>query len=306
MDIEQLKIFISVVENGSFTKAAEALYISHSTTSRNVSALEERLNTRLLLRDNRQVRLTEAGSLLYREGKRLLEQIAALKEAVSSAAVTAAGSLSLVSVSMNSAELRAVYGEFCVKYPGTVLEIYRAGLSEVISFVEGGREDVGLAFSYAMPEDSGDFCQRSLVRERFYLVCSQEDSLAGRGSIRAAELNGRAYLSVGEQRSAFARELEEGLFAHMPDSKTIKVPSLEALFLQVRSGNGVSLVPGPLARELGEGCALLEVLDLDTGFDLVFFWRKDNMNPSLPLFVRLLDGEDEKRETGEVYYEKNV
>lgn len=300
MDIEQVRIFISVVENGSFTKAAEALYISHSTTSRNVSALEERLNTRLLLRDSRQVRLTEAGSLLYREGKRLLEQIAALEEAVSNAAVTAAGSLSLVGVSMNSAELRTVYGEFCAKHPGTVLEIYKGGLSEVISLVEGGREDIGLAFSYAMPGDSGDFYRRMLARERFYLVCAQDDPLAGRGSIRAAELNGRAYLSVGEQRSAFARGLEERLFAHMPNSETVKVPSLEALFLQVRSGNGVSLAPGPLARELGEGCALLEISDLDTGFDLVVFWRRDNMNPSLPLFVRLLDGVDEKRETGEV------
>lgn len=296
MDVEQLKIFISVVENGSFTKAAEALYISHSTTSRNVSALEERLNTRLLLRDSRQVRLTEAGSLLYREGKRLLEQIAALEEAVSSAAVTAAGSLSLVGVSMNSAELRAVYGEFCTKHPGTVLEIYKGGLSEVINLVGSGREDIGLAFSYAMPGDSGDFYRRSLARERFYLVCAKDDPLAGNGAVRAEELNGRAYLSVGEQRSAFARELEERLFARMPNSEIVKMPSLEALFLQVRGGNGVSLAPGPLARELGEGCVLLEVADLDTGFDLVVFWRKDNMNPALPLFVRLLDGADEKRE----------
>lgn len=299
MDIEQVRIFISVVESGSFTKAAEALYISHSTTSRNVSALEERLNTRLLLRDSRQLRLTEAGSVLYREGKRLLEQIAALEEAVSKAAVTAAGSLSLVGVSMNSAELRAVYGEFCAKHPGTVLEIYKGGLSEVINLVEGGREDIGLAFSYAMPGDKGDFCRRSLARERFYLVCAEDDPLAGRGSVRAADLNGKTYLSVGEQRSAFARELEERLFAHTPDSEVVKVPSLEALFLQVRGGNGISLAPGPLARELGEGCALLEVSDLDAGFDLVVFWRKDNRNPSLPLFARLLDGAEEKCETDE-------
>lgn len=294
MDLEQLKIFISVVENGSFTKAAETLYISHSTTSRNVSALEDRLNTRLLLRDSRHVRLTEAGSLLYREGKRLLERIDALKEEVGRAAKTEAGSISLVSVSMSCAQLRAVYGEFCAKYPGTVLEIYKRGLSEVIGLVEGGQEDIGAAFSYVLPQDSWDLHYRPLAREQFYLVCSEEDNLAKKSSVLPRELEGRAYLSVGDQRSAFAKELEEGLLSQMPGSETVAVPSLEALFLQVRDGRGVSLAPGPLARELGEGCALLEVEGLDTGFDLVVFWRKDNMNPALPLFARLLDEREEE------------
>lgn len=52
MDYEQLKAFIAVVDEGGFTRAAQALYISHSTTSRSVSALEERLGIRLLERDS--------------------------------------------------------------------------------------------------------------------------------------------------------------------------------------------------------------------------------------------------------------
>ena len=82
MNFEQLKIFLAVVDHGNFTKAAEALYISHSTTSRNVSALEEELGVRLLARDNRSVSLTPAGKLLCREGLRLVKKIEAIESAV--------------------------------------------------------------------------------------------------------------------------------------------------------------------------------------------------------------------------------
>lgn len=85
MDLDQIRIFTAVVEHGSFTRAAEALYISHSTTSRRVSALEESLGVVLLLRNSRGIRLTKAGELLYREGKALLERAEAIRKAVRNA-----------------------------------------------------------------------------------------------------------------------------------------------------------------------------------------------------------------------------
>ncbi len=85
MDLDQLRIFLAVVENGSFTKAAEALYIRHSTTRRRVSALEESLGVVLLRRDSHSVRLTEAGELLCREGRELLERAEAVRKAVQNA-----------------------------------------------------------------------------------------------------------------------------------------------------------------------------------------------------------------------------
>ena len=93
MNFDQLKIFISVVENGSFTKAAETLYISHSTTSRNVSALEESLGVRLLARDCRSVRLTTAGETLFREGQLLLQKAQELEAIVRNADSGSAGRL---------------------------------------------------------------------------------------------------------------------------------------------------------------------------------------------------------------------
>ncbi len=74
MELEKLRIFLAVAECRSFSLGAKRLYISHSTTSRAVSALEEELGVELLRRDNRVLGLTPAGECLAGEARRLLRQ----------------------------------------------------------------------------------------------------------------------------------------------------------------------------------------------------------------------------------------
>lgn len=290
MDFEQLKIFISVVDSGSFTKAAELLYISHSTTSRNVSALEEGLGTRLLDRDSRGLRLTQAGKLLYREGKLLLEKTEKLENKVRNAENGELGKLSVASVYLFSAELNELYGAFCSHYPEVVFAIYHNELSEVHSLVGKGEMDIGVTFSYALPKNPENFEFRSVAEEKFCVVCSDNHPLAVRKSVKASELSQENYVGVGEQRSGFTRRLEEEVLKNKPEREVLSVPTLESLFLQVRNGNGISLVPYPMAREFGKNCAVLDIEDVDTRFDIVVFWRKDSNNPSLPLFTQPLAG----------------
>ncbi|MEA4947708.1 MAG: LysR family transcriptional regulator [Oscillospiraceae bacterium] len=75
MELEKIRIFLAVADTRSFSEAARRLYISHSTTSRAVSALEEELGVRLIDREeNRVVGLTAAGELLRSGGEALLRQ----------------------------------------------------------------------------------------------------------------------------------------------------------------------------------------------------------------------------------------
>lgn len=88
MDPEKLRIFLAVAECRSFSLGAKRLYISHSTTSRAVSSLEEELGVRLLRRDNRVLGLTPAGEVLQEEAVRLLEQAERAAERVRAAGNT--------------------------------------------------------------------------------------------------------------------------------------------------------------------------------------------------------------------------
>lgn len=72
MELEQLRVFAAVADEGSFTGAARRMYISHSTVSRTITALEEELGVRLVERDNRFIALTKAGAVLREEAEHLL------------------------------------------------------------------------------------------------------------------------------------------------------------------------------------------------------------------------------------------
>ena len=85
MELEQLRIFLAVAQNGSFSQGAKKLYISHSTTSRAVAALEEELGVRLLERDNHVLGLTKAGEILMEEAQRLTAAAQAAAERVRAA-----------------------------------------------------------------------------------------------------------------------------------------------------------------------------------------------------------------------------
>ena len=82
MELEQLRVFLAAAEAGGFSPAARALYVSHSTVSRTVAALERELGTPLFVRSNRTQTLTEAGRALADEARGLLMQAERVKQAL--------------------------------------------------------------------------------------------------------------------------------------------------------------------------------------------------------------------------------
>ena len=69
-----LDTFICAADAGSFSKAAEALFVSPNAVMKQINLLESHLDTRLFLRDNRGLTLTPAGELVYREAKAMIRR----------------------------------------------------------------------------------------------------------------------------------------------------------------------------------------------------------------------------------------
>ena len=74
MELRQLRYFVAVADTLNFSRASESLYVSQSALSKQVAELEQELGVRLLERDKRSVRLTQAGELLLPEAKSILMQ----------------------------------------------------------------------------------------------------------------------------------------------------------------------------------------------------------------------------------------
>ena len=75
MDTKQLTYFIAIAESKTITEAANKLHLAQPALSQSLKTLEGQLETQLVNRSRHQLTLTPAGEVLYKEGKRILQQI---------------------------------------------------------------------------------------------------------------------------------------------------------------------------------------------------------------------------------------
>ncbi|GGE02325.1 LysR family transcriptional regulator [Aureimonas endophytica] len=125
---ETLRVFVRVVESGSFSKAARDLGIGQPTVSKTVAALEARLGVQLLTRTSRMLKMTPAGQDYFESARHVLDALAAAEERATSGQVTASG---LVRVASSPAFARMFVvprlAEFRTRNPGVSIELDVAG-----------------------------------------------------------------------------------------------------------------------------------------------------------------------------------
>ena len=113
-----LKVFRQVVECGSFTRAAEQLNISNAMASKHVRHLEQRIQAKLLHRDNRNLHLTEAGEHYYRECSYALDTLEHAAAKASQGTDQPQGELRLTVPIWFANQLFAQWiNEYCQRYP---------------------------------------------------------------------------------------------------------------------------------------------------------------------------------------------
>lgn len=124
MDLNEILIFIKVVEHGSFIAASKAIDIPKSTVSRKVSELEQRLGVRLIQRTTRAFNLTEPGQELYQRCRHLIADLEDAEAIVKSKQATPSGRLKISIVyEFASAYLISAVSSFLQKYPEITLEV---------------------------------------------------------------------------------------------------------------------------------------------------------------------------------------
>lgn len=116
--LQGIEIFVAVVEEGSFTAAAERLGLSKSAASKHVSALEDRLGARLLNRTTRRLSLTEVGRAYFERCRTVLEEIEAAERSVTDLSDTPRGTLRInAPMSFGVKHLAPALAEFQGVYP---------------------------------------------------------------------------------------------------------------------------------------------------------------------------------------------
>jgi len=165
VDLNGFTVFAKVAELGGFTAAADALGLSKSMVSRQVSALEEQLGVRLLNRTTRRISLTEAGTVVFERAQRIVAEAQEAAEDATCVEGAVRGTLRInAPMSFGITQLGPVMPEFTARYPELTIDLVLN--DRRVNLIEEGF-DVSLRIS-AMTDSS--LIARQLAPVERYIV----------------------------------------------------------------------------------------------------------------------------------------
>jgi len=145
MTFEQLRVFIAVAEQLSFTRAAELLYLSQPAVSQHVQSLERHMGTQLFERRGRKFELSQAGETLLGYAHQILRLAADAETAIQELRETVHGRLQLgTTETIGSYLLPELIGRFSREHPNIQVSLRMRGPGEVISSVVNGDMDLAV------------------------------------------------------------------------------------------------------------------------------------------------------------------
>ena len=250
MELKQLRSFAAVVRYGSFTRAAENTYLSQPTISTHIRALEEELNTQLLLRDTKNLQVTPRGQELYECACRMLELQDNLLQRwrQSDQHIIQLGASTIPSAYILP-EVLPLYGK---QNPGSYFVVHQSDSRQVIEGVAGGLFDVGMS---GMPcQDETIRCE-PFFRDRMVLITPVSRrflALQSQGEQALPELLREPIIlretGSGSQKSADRFLAQMGLRENEL-RVTARVNDQESIKNLVSGGLGVSIVSEKAVRD---------------------------------------------------------
>lgn len=235
MDLWQLKIFVAVVEQKSFSKASEAINLSQPTVSSHVKELEDYFNCRLLDRLGKITEPTKAGEILYQKAKEILALRDETETALYDFLGKAKGSLSLGGSTIPSGYiLPKIIGPFSKKFPDIHIELISGDTSQIIEQIKAGKIEAGIV---GAKTSDPMISQEELVKDEMRLIIPSDHPWADRTIIEFSEL---------EKQTIISREKGSGTWQSILKSMERMNVDLSSLNTPIIMGNTVAVIQGIL------------------------------------------------------------
>jgi LysR family transcriptional regulator, regulator for bpeEF and oprC len=254
-----MRVFIRVVEQGSFARAADDLDIAPPTATTAVAQLEKRLGARLLNRTTRRLSLTDEGRAFYEGSVRLLNELAEMEDALSSRRLTARGRMraSLPNAFIQR-EFFTALPRFLARHPQLSLELVLT--DQTMNLVEGGIDCAVRAMDIA--DDSTLIVRR--IAPVYRLTCASPAYLKAYGVPRSIEELERhnciRFISPSTGRAAEWRfENGEERRSYAPRG-SLGVTALESAVAAATTGAGIAQASHVLVMPLLRAGALQPLL----------------------------------------------
>jgi LysR family transcriptional regulator, cyn operon transcriptional activator len=247
MLLRHVRYLMGVAEQGSFTRAAQALHVSQPALSQQIRQLEERMGVELLDRSGRVVRPTDAGEAFLAHARRALGELEAGERAVRDVADLSTGTLRIgVTPSFSAYLVAPLIRRFHERYPGILLSVVEIAQEEMEPALGVDALDLGIAFSeVAAP----DIEWLPLHEERLALLVGPAHPAGGTMSMDCAALADQEMVMLG--KSFATRQLVDAYLQrhNIRPRVAVEASSIAAIFEIVRSSRLATILPDAVAHE---------------------------------------------------------
>ena len=278
INLKQLEAFVATAEFSSFTKASEELFLTQSTVSSHVGALESALGVRLIQRSARQrVMLTKEGELVYREAREILDRCQALQDLKNQ---TQGNKLVIGASSVpGQCLLPEIMADFLSVCPDCHYVQLKGDSIRIHQYLDQGKANLGFVGIAANPKE---YHYHPIAEDRLVVIT------ANREPFQRLHRNGTSGLELldmpiilREENSGTRLEMEQYLRKQQinPDNLHVvaQIDNPEAIRSSVSRGLGISIMSVQAAREyLLIGQLLSFELGKQGAFRSIYLtWRKD-------------------------------
>ncbi|MBB3612134.1 LysR family transcriptional regulator [Rhizobium sp. BK602] len=284
--VQQLRIFVAVVDNGSFARAAEALRMARPGVTNAVRGLEGMVGARLLHRTTRRISLTGEGELFHERAVRLLADVSDVRNLFGGSADTPRGRLRIdIPVALAKPLIIPRLPEFSRRYPGIELIL---GVSDQPADLIAEGIDCVLRLG-SLP--AGSMVSRLIAHARM-VICASPGYLTEHGTPQSIEdlAAHRAVLYF----SGRGRRIMEWQMPENGRHHTVKMPpailvnDTEAFIACALAGYGLIQVAGTSVAEHLEAGRLVQVLPDSQAFRLplsIMYPNREHLAPQVRVFI---------------------
>ncbi len=250
MEDHKLKVFCTVADTKSFSKASEIIHLTQPAVSLQIQALEELYETKLFDRSSSTVSLTPAGEILYKYAKEILALYSAAEKNIGELTGLVKGSISLgASTTIANHLLPAVIADFRKTHPKIKMHLSVGNTKRIVESLNAGNIDIGLV--------EGDVARQKLIVEKLLsdelvVIVPPLHPWAKKKEVSIYDVTKEPFI-LREEGSGTRQIIEKYLNKHgisTHDMKTsMMLGSTEAIKEAVESGIGISIVSRWAARK---------------------------------------------------------
>ncbi|KAA9008414.1 LysR family transcriptional regulator [Paenibacillus spiritus] len=273
MEIRQLQYFVEAARLGSFSRAAESLYITQPTISKMIRHIEDELGTDLFHREGKSIRLTDAGEILLPKAQNIVESFQSLSSELDDLRQLKQGHIRIGLPPMVGAHFfPEVIGLFHRKYPQVSIRLHEDGARKVENDVETGLLDIGVV---VLPVSEERFHVFSFIEESLELLVPAGHKLAGREGVRLAELAEEEFILFREDFALHDLIITECVRAGFQPKVVYESSQWDLIARMVAAGLGIALLPETIARDLDRSrIAVIRLTEPVIPWQLGMIWRR--------------------------------